>query len=150
MKRASVVAMSIAAALVTMTAACDAPEDEKAPEPEAPLVMRGVFVADEAERAGGIDEIELRGTRYRLLADGCNDIECEEQGRFEHDVARAELHLTPDRSGIRYTLAFETSTRSSRPKRRTTAPTRPSPPSSASSRTRSTAALRRPKRSSSS
>lgn len=106
MKRISVVAMLFAASVLAMTAACDAPEDEPTATPEAPLVLRGIFVADEDERAGGIDELELRGARYRLLADGCNDIECEEQGRFAHDAAQAALHLTPDRSGITYTLPF--------------------------------------------
>lgn len=105
MKRSCAVPTLVMAAMLTMAAACS-PVDEPRTEAEAPLVFDGVFVPEEAS-AGGIDELEFRGARYRLLADGCTDLECEEQGSFERDAARAELRLVPDRSGVPYTIPLE-------------------------------------------
>lgn len=80
--------------VLAATAACE-PE---APEPEVPIELSGVFVAD-ADDGAGISEIELGDGRYRLLADGCTQAQCLEEGRFEIVEARHVIRLDPD--GVR-------------------------------------------------
>ncbi|MBS2020599.1 MAG: hypothetical protein JST00_47535 [Deltaproteobacteria bacterium] len=94
------------AVLVAAVSACgDAPS-----EPEAPLLFEGVFTADEGQRGEGelrVAEIELRDGQYRLLPDGCSDVECEEWGTFELDAVKGELRLLADGARDAEVIPFE-------------------------------------------
>lgn len=92
------------AVLLSMTVAC-APSSEEAEGP-APLALDGVFTADEAD-APGLDEIELRGDRYRALADGCTGEDCEGRGSFELDLDARVLRLVDDRTSDTATIPIE-------------------------------------------
>lgn len=77
------------------TVACAAaPGEAQGP---APLALDGVFTADDANEPG-IDELELRGDRYRMLADGCAGEDCEARGSFELDLDARVLRLVDDRT----------------------------------------------------
>jgi len=78
----------------TMMACAAAPEESQGP---AAFALDGVFTVDEGPGAG-IDEIELRGDRYRMLADGCAGEDCEARGSFELDLDARVLRLVDDRT----------------------------------------------------
>lgn len=87
--------VTLVGVVVSTTMACAAaPEESQGP---APFALDGVFTVDEGPGAG-IDEIELRGDRYRMLADGCAGEDCEARGSFELDLDARVLRLVDDRT----------------------------------------------------
>jgi hypothetical protein len=95
----------ILVALTALATACTSSTEEERPQTKR-IALRGTYVhvGDDARISQLVVESE---SRYRLRAQGCADVPCEEHGSYVVDADQHALRLRTDDDGREYTVAFE-------------------------------------------